>query len=189
MKKLMYVVTNGYDALVSYDFREKVARYVLDNELKEPLPRENDDYTRAAAIKGFLITVTDDSTWSVKENINNRDELDEFLGVDFENPESTRVIEEITMKEHLCKWKEIAYTRRFLGNYIPFTEETLKECLGDMLKLAKETVESDEDIICKNSIQTNYLIEKDGVDYCIQYEDDGKYDASVTLYRLLDKEV
>lgn len=184
MKKLMYVANKKYHALVSYDFQEKVARYVLDNELKSTFSREKDDYTRAAAIKGFLITIFDDSTWTVVDNISNREKLEKFLGVGSEIPNSTRVIEEITMKEHGSKWKEIAYTRRFLGNYIPFTKETLKECLEDMLELAKDTDESDDDIICGNSIQTNYLIEKDGVEYCIQYEDDGKYDASLTLYKL-----
>lgn len=77
MKKLMKVETNASTMFITYDEEEKVVR-VLDNEETN---------------SGFaLADVEDDSSWEVFEDVEN---LGEWLGVDYNNPDAARIIEEV----------------------------------------------------------------------------------------------
>ena len=77
MKKIMKVETNASTMFVTYDTDEKIVR-ILDN-----------DETNSGA---RLSDVEDDSSWEIFENVDN---FNEWLGVDYNNPDAPKVIEEI----------------------------------------------------------------------------------------------
>ena len=78
MKRLMKVVTNASTMFVTYDPEEKIVM-VLDNE-------ETND-------PNFDIrNVEDDSSWDMYENV---DDVETWLGIDYNNPEADRIIDEI----------------------------------------------------------------------------------------------
>lgn len=73
----MKVETNASTMFVTYDTDEKIVR-ILDN-----------DETNSGA---RLSDVEDDSSWEIFENVDN---FNEWLGVDYNNPDAPKVIEEI----------------------------------------------------------------------------------------------
>lgn len=78
MKRLMKVETNASTMFVTYDAEEKIVM-VLDNE-------ETND-------PNFDIrNVEDDSSWDIYENV---DDVEEWLGIDYNNPEADRIVDEI----------------------------------------------------------------------------------------------
>ena len=60
MKKVYYVVTNGYDMVVSCD-QEGACRYMTENEYFPVLPDDPSEKQRQAL--DFLRTIEDDSSW------------------------------------------------------------------------------------------------------------------------------
>lgn len=78
MKKLYYVRTNGYDMLVTYDPKEKIARYANDIDV--------------APYLGHLDQVEDDSSWDVAEDV---EDLEEWLGIGKGDPEEPEILESI----------------------------------------------------------------------------------------------
>jgi hypothetical protein len=83
MKKLMYVQTNGYDMLVSYDADEKIARILTDSNEFDIRP-----------FKNHLEMVEDDSSWEIYEDIDSSN-FDEWLGIDYSNPDAPKILNEI----------------------------------------------------------------------------------------------
>ena len=81
-KRLMRVNTNVSIMFVSYDAEDKIVR-VLDNEETNLLTDEEE-------IK--LSDVEDDSGWEIFYDV---DDVEEWLGVDYNNPDAPRIIEEI----------------------------------------------------------------------------------------------
>lgn len=77
MKRLMKVKTNASTMFVTYDLEDKIVR-VLDNE-------ETNGGVR-------LSDVEDDSSWDVFEDVEN---IDEWLGVDYNEPDAPKIVEEI----------------------------------------------------------------------------------------------
>lgn len=92
MKKLMYVTTNGNDIIVSYDESEKIVRCLSESN-ECPFPKLNSDGRHdLEAINKFLTEVEDDSSWCIDEDIEN---VEEFLGIDYNDSEAPRIIAEI----------------------------------------------------------------------------------------------
>ena len=79
MKKLMRVSTNAYNMFVTYDEEEQVVRFLTDS---------NDISTSDIALED----VEDDSSWEIAEDVEN---VEEWLGVDYNNPDAARIIEEV----------------------------------------------------------------------------------------------
>ena len=77
MKRLMKVKTNASTMFVTYDLEVKIVR-VVDNE-------ETNGGVR-------LSDVEDDSSWDVFEDVEN---IDEWLGVNYDSPDAPEIIEEI----------------------------------------------------------------------------------------------
>ena len=82
MKKLMRVETNASTMFVTYDDEEKIVR-VLDNEETNPITDEE---------KVRLEDVEDDSSWDMFEDV---EDVEEWLGIDYNNPDTPRIVEEI----------------------------------------------------------------------------------------------
>lgn len=82
MKKLMRVETNASTMFVTYNDEEKIVR-VLDNEETNPITDEE---------KVRLEDVEDDSSWDMFEDV---EDVEEWLGVDYNNSDTPRIIEEI----------------------------------------------------------------------------------------------
>lgn len=80
MKTLMRVETNASTMFVTYDADEKTVR-VLDNEETN------------SGVK--LSDVEDDSSWEVFEDVEN---LEEWLGIDYNNSDAPRIIEKINFE-------------------------------------------------------------------------------------------
>lgn len=92
MKKLMYVTTNGNDIIVSYDESEKNVRCLSESN-DNPFPKRNADGQHdLEAINKFLTEIEDDSSWCVDEDV---DDVEEFLGIDYNDSETPRIIAEI----------------------------------------------------------------------------------------------
>lgn len=92
MKKLMYVTTNSGDMIVSYDENAKVLRYLSESN-ENPFPKRNSDgQPDLEAINDFLNEVEDDSSWCFEGNIV---DVEEFLEIDYNDPETPRIIAEI----------------------------------------------------------------------------------------------
>ena len=78
MKRLMKVETNASTMFVTYDPEEKIVM-VLDNE------ETNDpDFD--------IRNVEDDSSWDMYKNI---DDVETWLGIDYNNPEADKIVDEI----------------------------------------------------------------------------------------------
>ena len=75
MKRLVKVETNAEDYIATYDAEEKTVRIFYD------------DADRIA-----LEEIEDDSSW--EEIANGVDNFDEWIGIDYNDPESPRIIEE-----------------------------------------------------------------------------------------------
>lgn len=82
MKKLMRVDTNASTMFVTYDDEEKIVR-VLDNEETNPITDEE---------KVRLEDVEDDSSWDMFEDV---EDVEEWLGIDYNNPDAPIIVEEI----------------------------------------------------------------------------------------------
>ena len=82
IKKLYYIRTNGYDMLVSQDDDNDV-RYLPENKY---FPSNDDD------ILAFLEGVEDDTSWELEENV---EDIEEWLGIDYNDPETPRILFEI----------------------------------------------------------------------------------------------
>lgn len=80
MKKLFKVETNAFTEFVTYDEEEKVARVLYNEETNSGLD---------------IREVEDDSSWEVYEDV---DDIDEFLGIDYNDPDTARIIDEIEIK-------------------------------------------------------------------------------------------
>lgn len=80
MKKLMKIETNASTMFATYDADEKIAR-ILDNA-------ETNSGVR-------LSDVEDDSSWEIFENVEN---FNEWLGVDYNNPDAPRITETINFE-------------------------------------------------------------------------------------------
>lgn len=78
MKRLMKVETNASTMFVTYDSEEKIVM-VLDNE-----ETNNPDFD--------IRNVEDDSSWNMYEDI---DDIEEFLGINPNDPDATKIIDEI----------------------------------------------------------------------------------------------
>lgn len=79
MKKLYFVRTNGYDMLVSHD-EDNDVRYLTENKY---FPSDDDD------ILSFLESIEDDTSWEYEEGVDN---IEEWLGIDYNNPETPRIL-------------------------------------------------------------------------------------------------
>lgn len=79
MKKLYFVRTNGYDMLVSHD-EDNDVRYLTENKY---FPSDDND------ILSFLESVEDDTSWEYEEGVDN---IEEWLGIDYNNPETPRIL-------------------------------------------------------------------------------------------------
>lgn len=77
MKKLIKVETNASTIFVTYDTEEKIVR-VLDNEETNSDVKLND--------------VEDDTSWDIFEDVEN---IEEWLGIDYNNPDTPRIVEEL----------------------------------------------------------------------------------------------
>lgn len=67
--------------------------------------------------------------------------------------------------------KELAYTDRFLGDYKPFTVESIVEAINDMLELASSDAEGEAEELHKGVYQDNYFVENlSGKDYVLQHD-------------------
>lgn len=77
MKKLMKVETNASTMFVTYDTDEKIVR-ILDNIDTNSGARLSD--------------VEDDSSWEIFENVEN---FDEWLGIDYNNSDAPKIVEEM----------------------------------------------------------------------------------------------
>lgn len=77
MKKLMKVETNASTMFVTYDTDEKIVR-ILDNIDTNSGARLSD--------------VEDDSSWEIFENVEN---FDEWLGIDYNNPDAPKIVEDM----------------------------------------------------------------------------------------------
>lgn len=82
IKKLYYIRTNGYDMLVSYD-ENNFVRFLTENKY---FPSDDD------GIFAFLESVEDDTSWEYEEDV---EDLEEWLGIDYNNPETPRILFEI----------------------------------------------------------------------------------------------
>lgn len=82
IKKLYYIRTNGYDMLVSYD-ENNFVRFLAENKY---FPSDDD------GIFAFLESVEDDTSWEYEEDV---EDLEEWLGIDYNNPETPRILFEI----------------------------------------------------------------------------------------------
>lgn len=92
MKKLMYVTTNAYDVIVSYDKNEKILRFLIESN-ENPFPKRNaEGQPDLETIKDFLRNIEGDSSWDYKEDVEN---VEKFFGIDYSNPETARIIAEI----------------------------------------------------------------------------------------------
>lgn len=80
MKKLMKIETNASTMFATYDADEKIAR-ILDNA-------ETNSGVR-------LSDAEDDSSWEIFENVEN---FNEWLGVDYNNPDAPRITETINFE-------------------------------------------------------------------------------------------
>lgn len=95
MKKLMYVTTNAGDMIVSYDENEKVIRYLPESN-KNPFPDRNSEGRHdLKSINDFLNTVEDDSSWCQYKDVVDVEDVEEFLEIDYNDPETPRIIAEI----------------------------------------------------------------------------------------------
>lgn len=97
LKKLYYVRTNGYDMLVSLD-NDSDVRFLCENKY---FPTNDDD------ILDFLHSVEDDSSWELEEDV---EDLEEWLGIDYNDPETPRILFE--NGEGFVKWSKYYVTRR-----------------------------------------------------------------------------
>lgn len=79
MKKLYKIETNASTLFASYDDDEKIVR-ILDNE----------ETNGENAVP--LATVEDDSSWDMYEGI---EDFEEWLGIDYTDPDTPRIVEEI----------------------------------------------------------------------------------------------
>lgn len=75
----MYIKTNAYDMLVSYDAEEKLVRYTAEMDV-QPLLHHLDE-------------IEDDSSWELVEDV---DDVEEWLGIDYANSEAPKIVEEIS---------------------------------------------------------------------------------------------
>lgn len=81
-KRLMRVETNASTMFVTYDSEEKIVR-MLNSDETNPLTDEG---------KVKLEDVTDDSGWDIYYDV---EDVEEWLGVDYDNPDAPKIIEEI----------------------------------------------------------------------------------------------
>ena len=77
MKRLMKIETNASTMFVTYDAEEKIVM-CLDNE----------ETNSGMDIRD----VEDDSSWDMYENV---DDVEAWLGIDYNNPEADRIVDEI----------------------------------------------------------------------------------------------
>ena len=78
MKRLMKVETNASTMFVTYDPEEKIVMVLDNDETNDP----NFD----------IRNVEDDSSWDMYENV---EDVETWLGIDYNNPEADRIIDEI----------------------------------------------------------------------------------------------
>ena len=78
MKRLMKVETNASTMFVTYDPEEKIVMVLDNDETNDP------DFD--------IRNVEDDSLWDMYENV---DDVEAWLGIDYNNPEADRIIDEI----------------------------------------------------------------------------------------------
>ena len=78
MKRLMKVETNASTMFVTYDPEEKIVMVLDNDETNDP------DFD--------IRNVEDDSSWDMYENV---DDVEAWLGIDYNNPEADRIIDEI----------------------------------------------------------------------------------------------
>lgn len=78
MKRLMKVKTNASTMFVTYDPEEKIVMVLDNDETNDP------DFD--------IRDVEDDSSWDMYENV---DDVEAWLGIDYNNPDTDRIVDEI----------------------------------------------------------------------------------------------
>ena len=78
MKRLMKVETNASTMFVTYDAEEKIVMVLDNDETNDP------DFD--------IRNVEDDSSWDMYENV---DDVEAWLGIDYNNPDTDRIVDEI----------------------------------------------------------------------------------------------
>ena len=82
VKKLYFVRTNGYDMLLSHDDNNDI-RFLCESEY---FPTNDND------ILDFLESIEDDTSCELEEGV---EDLESWLGIDYSNPETPRIMYEM----------------------------------------------------------------------------------------------
>ena len=77
MKRLMKVETNASTMFVTYDTEEKIVMCIDNEETNSGMD---------------IRDVEDDSSWNMHEDV---EDIETWLGIDYNDPESSRIIDEI----------------------------------------------------------------------------------------------